>query len=67
MQTEVTLQLVVTIEAEDESSHEDQLNQMISDLENLGYDVLIEDEERIDDLFDHLSEEDDFPYGVTED
>ena len=69
MQTEITLQVVMTINADDEDDHEAQVEQIVSGLEGQGFDVLVEDEERLDDVFDLLLEdaETPFDYGDDED
>jgi hypothetical protein len=63
MKTEVTLQLVRTITAKDEDDHQAKLEKIVADLEGDGYSVMVEDEDRLDDVYDVLGEEDDFIYG----
>lgn len=59
MQTEVTMQVVVTIHAADEDDHETKLAKLVSDLEDKGYDVMVEDEDRLDDVYDLMDSEPD--------
>lgn len=57
MQTEVTLQLVFTINAKDEDATTAALDKAVSDLEGMGYDVMVEEEERLDDVYDMLEDD----------
>jgi len=66
MQTEVTLQLVFTINSSDEDDYDSQLQARITDLEDRGYDVDVEEEDRLDDVYDLLDDEDDV-YGYEDD